>query len=220
MHGTGTPRATAPHQRGRQGTPRRNALCARPGPVGRIAALTLAGLVTLGGLLLASALLDHCASDARFCSPAGISALPAPLPVPAPAGSRDAPVLASAPPGETEPHGPAEIGEGLRPVLAHAFDPLPLGMDTESDRVFVLPPGRNMLEMATRQGAISVDQITLIAVVRQNDTRHALVRLPDGRILRLVQGDRLEGGTVAAISDNALYLLGPDLTPRAFLLGG
>lgn len=177
-----------------------------------IASYALAGLLTFGGLILASSLIDHCAQDARFCAAERVAgALEPTLERPVQTALLPEPELQP-----TEAHLPVRD----RPVLAHAYEPLPFSLDSDSGRVFLLPPGRSLQDMATEQGAISVHEINLIAVVQQNGIRHALVRLPDGRILRLVQGDRLEDGTVAAISDDALYLLGPDMIPRAFLLGG
>ncbi len=195
---------------------------ARAGLLLYLAAWGLAGVVLSGGLILISLMVDHCSEDARFCLPAAVPEAEAPRVSPHP-DTRPEARPPGAPAGDEPARGadrPDDLQAGHRPVFAHAFDPLPLGMDGEAGRVYVLPPGRDMLEMATLQGAISTDEITLIAVVQQDGTRHALVRLPDGRILRLVQGDRLEDGTVAAISDDALYLMGPDQVPRAFVLGG
>ena len=169
--------------------------------------LGLAVILSLGGLFAASLAIDHCAQDARFCT------LPTQTATVAPAAPTP---LASTP----EPAALAEPVPPTRPVLAHAFEPLPLSLDGESTRNFVLPPGQTMLGMATEAGRINVEDVNLIAVVHQDGVRHALVRLPDGHILRLRQGDALDGGTVAAISEDALYLIGPDMTPRALVLGG
>lgn len=163
--------------------------------------LGLAVILSLAGLVGTSVLVDHCARDARFCTlpiqhTGGVTPS---LPLPAPA---------------------APAPETTRPVMAHAFEPLPLSLDGENTRNYVLPPGLSMLDMATQAGRIDVGDVSLIAVVQQDGVRHALVRLPDGRILRLQQGDALEGGTVAAISEDAIYLIGPDRVPRALILGG
>ncbi|TVS02704.1 MAG: hypothetical protein EA407_08445 [Rhodobacteraceae bacterium] len=172
----------------------------------------LACLLTFAALLLTSTLVDHCAEDARFCTATVGSVQPDPESPP----TEVATVILDRKPSSQS----AALGDGHRPVLRHAYEPLPLSMDSESGRVFVLPPGRSMLDMATETGVISLDEIALIAVVHRDGERQALVRLPDGRILRLVQGDALKDGTVAAISDDALYLMGPGMTPRAFVLGG
>lgn len=162
--------------------------------------------LSLAGLISVSVLIDHCAQDSRFCN----------TPKPSVSAAID-PVTADPEPMLAVEATPAP---SPRAVMAHAFAPLPLSFDGETTRSFVLPPGQSMLDMATELGRIAVDEVSLIAVVRQNGVRHALVRLPDGRILRLQQGDRLEGGTVAAISAEAIYLIGPDMAPRALILGG
>lgn len=159
---------------------------------------------SLAALIAVSAGLDYCARTGAFCH------LPQDLASESIAAPPPAAVQASLP----------EPVEPERPVLAHAFAPLPLSFETRTTRNFVLPPGRSMLDMATEAGRIALDDLALIAVVQQNGVRHALVRLPDGRIARLQQGDLLEGGTVAAISEDALYLIDDNQRPRALVLGG
>ena len=174
--------------------------------------LGLAVTLSLAGLFAASLAIDHCAEDTRFCTLPGQTG-----PVAHEPGAAPIPAISDA---EPEQAAIMPLAPPSRPVLAHAFEPLPLSLDGESTRNFVLPPGRTMLDMATEAGRIDVEDVNLIAVVRQDGVRHALVRLPDGRILRLRQGDALDGGTVAAISEDAIYLIGPDMTPRALVLGG
>ncbi len=168
--------------------------------------IAVASFLTLAGLMAISALTDHCAGATEFCR-----------------ADHQADSLRNKPPGmpaaESETPRPAR-NPPPRAVLAHAFEPLPLSLEQGSTRNFVLPPGQTMLDVATQVGRIAVDELSLIAVVTQDGLRHALVRLPDGRILRLVQGDAIDEDTVAAISDEALFLIGPDLTPRALVLGG
>ncbi|MCC5967157.1 MAG: hypothetical protein JJU24_13580 [Natronohydrobacter sp.] len=159
---------------------------------------------SLAALIAVSAGMEYCARAGGFChSPQEIATAPA-----------TAPTVASAPVAE-----PETVPEP-RAVLAHAFAPLPLSFENLTTRSFVLPPGQTMLDMATETGRIALDDVALIAVVQQNGVRHALVRLPDGRIARLRQGDPLQGGTVAAISEDALYLIDDNQRPRALVLGG
>ena len=168
--------------------------------------------LSLGGLFVASELMDHCAQDSRFCAPA---------PPDHPAADRPAPphdIAQTAPAPPTDVGNPVEMGQ--RPVLAHAFDPLPLSLDREAARNYTLPPGRSVQDVATEVGAINLSELSLIAIVRQPGGYHALVRLPDGRILRVVQGDRVDDATVAAISEDALFLLGADQRPIALHFGG
>ena len=46
--------------------------------------------------------------------------------------------------------------------------------------------------------------VNLIGVYGSTSDRHALVRLPSGKYLRLKVGDRVDGGKVAAIGDQEL----------------
>lgn len=159
---------------------------------------------SIAALIAVSAGMEYCARAGGFChSQQEIATAPA-----------TAPTVASAPVPE-----PETVPEP-RAVLAHAFAPLPLSFENRTTRSFVLPPGQTMLDMATETGRIALDDAALIAVVQQNGVRHALVRLPDGRIARLQQGDPLQGGTVAAISEDALYLIDDNQRPRALVLGG
>ncbi|TVP70597.1 MAG: hypothetical protein EA339_12610 [Rhodobacteraceae bacterium] len=168
--------------------------------------LGIAIFLTLTGLMIISSQTDHCARDTGFCQPG-----------PAHREGQDAPLTASLASADAQRH---IQSPPPRAVLGHAFAPLPLSFEQGTTRNFVLPPGQSMLDMATLTGRISVDHLSLIAVVTQDGLRHALVRLPDGRILRLSQGDALDGGIVAAISDEALFLIGPDMTTWALVLGG
>lgn len=110
-------------------------------------------------------------------------------------------------------------GAAARPVMDMAFAPLPLSMAEGASMDYVLPPGQSLQDMATLPAAIRLTEMNLIAVIRQNDTRIALVRLPDGRILRVRQGDRLQDSVVAGMDDRALYLMTADMTAKVLLLG-
>ena len=164
---------------------------------------------SLAALIAVSAGLEYCAQEGSPCGPARTASGTGPAADPAPDMQAAQRPAAAAPDTATQ-----------RAVLTHAFDPLPLSFENRGTRTYVLPPGRTMLDMATEQGRIALDDIALIAVVSRDGVRHALVRLPDGRIARLQQGDLLDGGTVAAISEDALYLLDQDQRPRALVLGG
>ncbi|SUZ31469.1 hypothetical protein ROE7235_01215 [Roseibaca ekhonensis] len=159
--------------------------------------------LTLGLLYLASGRIDHCAADGRFCPPTDELA------------ESQSPLVASAPPEAQAPAMPE------RPVMSLAFAPLPLSMgDGPPAQGYSLPPGMTVQDAATSPRAIALDEMNLIAVVEADGHRHALVRLPDGRILRVREGDRLDGGTVAAIGADTLYMLRANNTPHALVLGG
>jgi Tfp pilus assembly protein PilP len=57
---------------------------------------------------------------------------------------------------------------------------------------------------ATVENAINLRQINLIGVYGRPNDRRALVRLSNGRYVRVGVGDSLDGGRVAAINDNTL----------------
>lgn len=168
--------------------------------------------LTLGVLYAVAGLVDHCATDQRFC----------PRDVPQQDGlqenGRD-----TTPPGaaaratrDARPAGAAE-----RPVMTLAHTPLPLSMSTgPTPRAYHLPPGTTVQDAATSASPIALDRVNLIAVVESDGQRHALVRLANGRILRLQEGDRLQGSTVAAIGPDTLYVLRANNTPHALVLGG
>lgn len=169
--------------------------------------LGVAVIFSLGALIAVSGWLEHCSTAEHGCLGLHRAESRAPeAPTPSAAD------LAAVPPEAAE--------QEVRPVLSHAFAPLPLSFQDHTTRDYVLPPGQSLLDLATNPSPISLDQVALIAVVQQGDRRHALVRLPDGRILRLQQGDMLDGETVAAISEDALYLMDADQRPRALVLGG
>lgn len=159
--------------------------------------------LTLGLLYLAAGRIDHCAADGRFCPPTDELVETQPPPI------------ASARPEAHAPEVP------VRPVMSLAFSPLPLSMgDGPPAQDYSLPPGMTVQDAATSARAIALDDKNLIAVVESDGHRHALVRLPDGRILRVREGDRLDGGTVAAIGADTLYMLRANNTPHALVLGG
>lgn len=179
----------------------------RPAPRAALRRLQLGAAIvfSLCGLILASVWVESCASSGEAC--------------PAPMATARAPEATISVPDALGSAAP-EPTQRARPVLEHAFAALPLAFDTEVTRSYVLPPGKTVAELATLEGRLDLSDISLIAIVQAEGMRRALVRLPDGRILRLQEGDALEGGIVAAIGEDALYMLSPDNRPRALLLGG
>ena len=61
-----------------------------------------------------------------------------------------------------------------------------------------------MAANATLAEAIDLREVNLIGVFGRPNDRRALVRLANGRYVRVAVGDSLDGGQVAAIGDNAL----------------
>lgn len=66
------------------------------------------------------------------------------------------------------------------------------------------PTATTVAQAATRTNAINLRQLNLIGVYGSPGDRRALVRLGNGRYVKVGVGDRLDGGQVAAIGDSAL----------------
>ena len=64
-------------------------------------------------------------------------------------------------------------------------------------------PG-GVAQAATQENVLTLREINLIGVYGRPDQRRALVRLANGRYLRVGVGDSLDGGQVSAIGDNVL----------------
>ena len=64
-------------------------------------------------------------------------------------------------------------------------------------------PG-GVAQAATMENAINLREINLIGVFGQSNDRTALVRMGNGRLIRVSVGDSLDGGQVVAIGDNIL----------------
>jgi hypothetical protein len=66
------------------------------------------------------------------------------------------------------------------------------------------PTATTVAAAATFADAMALREINLIGVYGQPGARRALVRLGNGRYLRVGVGDALDGGQVTAIGDNVL----------------
>ena len=66
------------------------------------------------------------------------------------------------------------------------------------------PTATTVAQAATQTNAINLRQLNLIGVYGSPGDRRALVRLGNGRYVKVGVGDRLDGGQVAAIGDSAL----------------
>lgn len=94
--------------------------------------------------------------------------------------------VAAAPEPEPEPP-PAEVDE-----------PEP------EEGIATLPTTRTVAKKSTYANAIDLGDVNLIGVYGSSSNRRALVRMPNGRFVKVQVGDRLDGGKVAAISDSEL----------------
>ncbi|MCC6001962.1 MAG: hypothetical protein JJU19_14040 [Pararhodobacter sp.] len=66
-----------------------------------------------------------------------------------------------------------------------------------------IPTSASVAQQATETG-LALRRVNLIGVYGTSSDRRALVRLSNGRIVRVAVGDRLDGGQVAAIGDSEL----------------
>jgi hypothetical protein len=98
--------------------------------------------------------------------------------------------------------------------------------ETEAEEVAVAaaaPSGftpRSVADAATMQDVMALREINLIGVYGTPSDRRALVRLANGRYVRVSVGDSLDGGQVAAISDNALNYIRRGRTITLQIPGG
>ncbi|MEI4486708.1 hypothetical protein V8J36_10950, partial [Frigidibacter sp. MR17.14] len=117
---------------------------------------------------------------------------PAPAPVaqpvaqPAPQPVAPARVALAAP----EPEAPADHDE--------IDEPEPVGTAPS------IPTSASVAQRATIASAISLRDMNLIGIYGSAKNRRALVRLGNGKYLRVAVGDRLDGGRVSQIGDGQL----------------
>lgn len=84
------------------------------------------------------------------------------------------------------------------PTSAEVDEPEP------QEGIATLPTTRTVAKKSTLANAIDLGDINLIGVYGSSANRRALVRMPNGRFVKVQVGDRIDGGQVAAISDNEL----------------
>ncbi|MEM6384631.1 MAG: hypothetical protein AAF718_00195 [Pseudomonadota bacterium] len=86
-----------------------------------------------------------------------------------------------------------------------------LEQDTEPEnravrpRILNIPTTASVARQATIENAIRLNRINLVGVYGAPSDRRALVRLSSGRYIKVKVGDRVDGGTVAQITDSELY---------------
>lgn len=87
-----------------------------------------------------------------------------------------------------------------------APEPPPAEVDEPEpqDGIATLPTTRTVAKKSTYANAIDLGEVNLIGVYGSSSNRRALVRMPNGRFVKVQVGDRLDGGKVAAIGDGEL----------------
>lgn len=94
--------------------------------------------------------------------------------------------------------------EGLQPNEIAESEPEPA---SSAAAVPSGPVTATVAQAATFQDVMQMRQINLIGIFGTPNDRRALVRLGNGRLVRVSVGDRLDGGQVTAIGDNALNIV-------------
>ena len=110
--------------------------------------------------------------------------------------------LARAQPAAAPAASPGSVGTGGLAPEEQAED-----APVEIAAVAAAPSGPipgGVAQAATQENVLTLREINLIGVYGRPDERRALVRLANGRYLRLSVGDSLDGGQVSAIDTNAL----------------
>lgn len=85
-----------------------------------------------------------------------------------------------------------------------------LGADSEPEITprdtprLAIPSNASVARQATIENAIRLNRINLVGVYGAPSNRRALVRLSSGRYIKVKVGDRIDGGTVARITDSEL----------------
>lgn len=110
---------------------------------------------------------------------------PAPEPEPAPAAKS---ASAKAPKGDLKPDEQSEIDE---PEVASAVAPK-------------IPTKASVAKTATYKNAINLSKTNLIGVYGTASKRYALVRTSNGKYKKVKVGDRIDGGTIQAITQSEL----------------
>ncbi len=67
-----------------------------------------------------------------------------------------------------------------------------------------LPTSASVAKQATVVGAVNLSKLMLIGIYGTENDRYALVRQTNGRLIRVSVGDKLDGGTVVAITASEL----------------
>lgn len=68
----------------------------------------------------------------------------------------------------------------------------------------IIPSSASVARTATMKNALPLGRVNLIGVYGSSSSRRALVRMGNGRYVKVSVGDRLDGGKVLAISDSRL----------------
>ncbi|WP_339113167.1 hypothetical protein [Thioclava sp. GXIMD2076] len=76
--------------------------------------------------------------------------------------------------------------------------------EPEASSAPTLPTSASVAKAATSDNAIKLNQVNLIGVYGGTTSRRALLRMPNGRFVKVQIGDKFDGGRITAINDNSL----------------
>lgn len=117
-------------------------------------------------------------------------------------------IVTASPRPAPRPEGFSEIVAQIRAAQQPSVTPgQPLDANAVALATPTIPTSASIARAATDKNVIKLRKINLIGVYGTPSSRRALVRLPNGRYRKVVIGDRLDGGKVAAISDSELHYI-------------
>ena len=103
---------------------------------------------------------------------------------------------------------PSGRPEGFEDIVAKAVANKETALATETASAPSagpsLPTRASVAKTATIKNAINLSKLNVIGVYGTSSKRHALLRLPSGRFVKVRVGDRVSGGQVAAIDSNSV----------------
>ncbi|MFT6785275.1 MAG: hypothetical protein ACJATG_001270 [Dinoroseobacter sp.] len=99
---------------------------------------------------------------------------------------------------------PNNIADLVANARAAQPAPIPVATAAVARAAPSIPTSASVARQATLQNAISLRRVSLIGVYGSPSSRRALVRLSSGRIVPVEVGERLDGGRVAAIGEDAI----------------
>ncbi len=94
-----------------------------------------------------------------------------------------------------------DTSAAIEAALEADAEPEPRPQDTPR---LAIPSGASVARQATIDDAIRLNKINLVGVYGTPGERRALVRLASGRYIKVKVGDKVDGGTVASITDSEL----------------
>jgi type IV pilus biogenesis protein PilP len=102
-------------------------------------------------------------------------------------------------------HRPSDFGEVVARARATADDSDGSSVvAAAATTIPQIPTTASVATQATVPGAINLRNLNLIGIYGSSNARRALVRMPNGRYVKVAVGDQLDGGKVISISESQL----------------